>query len=276
MTADETPIEVWVERAKGGDKAALEAVVLDIQDRVYNLALRMLWMPADAEDATQEILIKVVTHLSQFAGRSAFMTWVYRVATNHLLTTRARHAELAMRQEDTTADAFIPALPAPNHGELPEPHLLLTEMQNHCTLGMLLCLDRELRVAFILGVGFNVSGEEGAAITGTTPAAFRKRLSRARERLRAIMDGKCNFVNPEVSCSCTRLIGFAEQVTELFGDVRTVPLDLRAPLAPHHAEMVELDRITALFRSHPTYAAPDAFVTAVRALLASDRFALLS
>ena len=83
MQANE--LEAWVTAAKAGDGHALEALLEAVQGPVYGLALRMLWHPADAEDATQEILIKVVTHLSQFRGDSSFKTWMFRVATNHLL-----------------------------------------------------------------------------------------------------------------------------------------------------------------------------------------------
>lgn len=93
MSSSELTLETEVERAKDGDKVALEAVVRAIQDRVYGLAMRMLGHPADAEDATQEILIKIVTHLSDFRHESAFMTWVYRIAANSLLTIRKSRAE---------------------------------------------------------------------------------------------------------------------------------------------------------------------------------------
>ena len=75
----EESLEQLVAKAADGDKVALEEVVRQIQDKVYGLALRMLWHPADAEDAAQEILIKIITHLGSFRGDSAFMTWVYRV-----------------------------------------------------------------------------------------------------------------------------------------------------------------------------------------------------
>jgi RNA polymerase sigma factor (sigma-70 family) len=76
--------------AQRGSKDALEALVRAAQRPVYNVALRMLRHPADAEDATQEILIKLVTHLSQFRAESAFSTWMYRIASNHLLNLRTR------------------------------------------------------------------------------------------------------------------------------------------------------------------------------------------
>ncbi|MHB9098158.1 MAG: sigma factor [Syntrophales bacterium] len=66
----ETAIEDLVEQAKMGNKDVLEEIIRRIQDRLYGLALRMLFIPADAEDATQEILVKIITHLGTFKGES--------------------------------------------------------------------------------------------------------------------------------------------------------------------------------------------------------------
>ncbi|MEK7424443.1 MAG: RNA polymerase sigma factor [Actinomycetota bacterium] len=71
--------------AQRGDAAALEQVVLSVRDRVYRLSLRMTTRPPDAEDATQEILIRMITRLSTFRDDAAFSTWVHRIAVNHLL-----------------------------------------------------------------------------------------------------------------------------------------------------------------------------------------------
>ena len=73
-----------VEKAISGDRKALEELLTGIQDPVFHLSLRMLGSIPDAEDATQEILLKVMTHLSSFRGESAFTTWVFRIAVNHL------------------------------------------------------------------------------------------------------------------------------------------------------------------------------------------------
>jgi RNA polymerase sigma factor (sigma-70 family) len=80
--------QTLVEAARSGDRDALEQLVRAIQDPVYGLAMRMLALPTEAEDATQEILIKVVTRLGSFRGDSKFTTWVYAVAANHLRTVR--------------------------------------------------------------------------------------------------------------------------------------------------------------------------------------------
>ena len=173
-----------VERATQGDRDALESLVATIQDRVYRLALRMLYHPADAEDAAQEILIKIVTHLGTFRGESGFATWALRIAANHLLTTRKHRAE---RKEisfaycesqitDPSAETDLPALSV--NGV--EQEVLVQEVRLHCLQGLLLCLERSYRLAFILGDLFALSGEEAAEVLEITPEAFRKRLSRSR------------------------------------------------------------------------------------------------
>ena len=57
-----------IEKAVAGDKESLETVILSVQDLVFNLSLRMLGTFPDAEDATQDILLKIITHLSSFRG----------------------------------------------------------------------------------------------------------------------------------------------------------------------------------------------------------------
>ena len=80
-----------VQQARIGDKGALQDLVRASQDSIYTLALRFLINPDDARDATQEILILMITRLSTFEGRSAFRTWVYRITVNYLPHT---HPEL--------------------------------------------------------------------------------------------------------------------------------------------------------------------------------------
>lgn len=87
-------VEVLVEKAKAGDRLALEEIVGRIQQPIYSLAVRMLWDPEDARDATQESLIRIVTRLESFHGESRFTTWAYRVAANHLLNCRQSRVEM--------------------------------------------------------------------------------------------------------------------------------------------------------------------------------------
>src|SRR5215831_16262165 len=82
-----------VNRAQAGSRDALEQLITRHQAWIYNIVLRMLYYPNDAEDVTQEILIKLITKLSTFEGRSSFRTWLYRIAVNHILNVKRRSFE---------------------------------------------------------------------------------------------------------------------------------------------------------------------------------------
>jgi RNA polymerase sigma factor (sigma-70 family) len=88
----EKNIEQLAQEARGGDKDALDGLICLIYDNIYGLSLRMLGFSSDAEDATQEILIKIITHLSTFRGESSFKTWSFRIAVNHLLSVKKTRA----------------------------------------------------------------------------------------------------------------------------------------------------------------------------------------
>jgi len=245
-----------------------------------------LWHPADAEDASQEILIKVLTHLSTFRQESSFLTWVYHIASNHLLTTRKQRSEEKVQtfaQFDAVLEEALSADVIEEEAESGADWLFIEEIKIGCTMGMLLCLDREDRIAFILGEIFEVSGEEGSLILSIPSATFRKRLSRGRLRLRTFMEESCGLINPEAACSCARQA--THKVAKLKAKKKPLkPLVFAAPLLLQRKnpaveagvqELATLDRIAAEFRSHPEYQAPDSFVTALRKLLASGQFQML-
>lgn len=143
MTVD---LEQLAADAAGGDSEALAALIKEIQHPVYRLALRFLSHPADAEDAAQEILIRVMTQLSTFEGRSQFMTWVYTVATRMLLRTKKRAVESSVAGPERFARIIDEGLADRDYtAEEANYNLLCKEIRISCTYGMLLCLSRPLR-----------------------------------------------------------------------------------------------------------------------------------
>jgi len=283
MQEDTLPIETLVEQAKEGNQQALERVILHIQDRVYNLALRMLQISSDAEDAMQEILIKVVTHLSDFRQQSAFTTWVYRIATNYLLTMRKRRAELQEMTLHVLGEQLDYSL-ALGETEVSadyDEHLLIEEAQFSCTLGMLVCLDRSHRIAFILGEIFEVSSEEGAYILETTPANFRKRLSRARSQIRAFVQQKCGIVNSANPCRCSKHVGNKIRAGlldphKLEYAAITQRQSIEDVTCKPSRELGELEQAAALFRMVPSYTAPPSAAQRIKELLHSGRFRMFT
>lgn len=198
--------EQLVEKAAAGDRDALTQIIEAIRDRMFGLALRMLSNPQDAEDATQEILLQIVTRLGTFRGEASFLTWAYRVATNHLLNTRRKSADEERRNfRDFARDIDQAVEVAPQFGAVQTDEVLRNEIRLSCTHSMLVCLTREDRIAFILGGIFEVSGDEGAALLGIEPATFRKRVSRARGRLEEFMRARCGVFDRRNPCSCEKI-----------------------------------------------------------------------
>src|ERR1700758_769356 len=267
--ADNAPTDhedqALVMRARSGDREALEHLIERHQGWIYNIAVRMLYHPQDAEDATQEILVKVLTRLSSFEGRSSFRTWLYRVAFNHLLNVKRGREELKITTFSAYGDALdnTPDLELPDpKGTSPDTNLLVTEAMLSCTSGMLLCLDREQRLTFILGAIFGVSDTVAAEVLEITPENFRQRLARARRDLRNFMNDKCGLVNQANPCRCAKKArgfiqaGYVDAENLLF--VRERIGEVREAVPKVHEALSTLDEKCAeIFRGHPFYKAPD-------------------
>ena len=162
-------------RALDGDRDALDRVVRALQGDIYGLALRMLCNREDAEDATQEILVRIVTRLSQFDFRSKLKTWAYRVAVNYILDVRKSPVERLHLSFERFADDLTSGLDLEAPTET-ERSLLIEEVKVGCTFGMLQCLDRPHRLAYVLGEIMEIPGPDAAEVLEISPDLFRKRL----------------------------------------------------------------------------------------------------
>ena len=175
-------LQALVDKATAGDKKSLETLVAGVQDMVFNLSLRMLGTFADAEDATQDILLKMITHLSSFRGDSAFTTWVFRIAVNHLKNYKKHmFANFPLSFEYYGNDIENGKIQeVPDLTQNVEKDILAEELKLSCTNVMLQCLDTESRCIFILGTMFQVDSRIAGDILEMTPETYRKRLSRIR------------------------------------------------------------------------------------------------
>lgn len=199
-----------IEKATAGDKASLETVLLSVQDLVFNLSLRMLGTFPDAEDAAQDILLKVMTHLSSFKGKSSFSTWVFRIAVNHLKDYKKHmFAQFPLSFEfygDDIRNARTEDVPDLTQNV--EKSILAEELKLSCTNVMLQCLDAESRCIFILGTMFRVDSQIAGDILGITPEAYRKRLSRARKKMADFLTEYCGEYG-KGKCHCADRVNYA-------------------------------------------------------------------
>ena len=271
---DAETLEHEVDRARSGDRAALESVVRAVQKDIHNLAIRFLWHPQDAEDATQEILIRVLTGLGGFRGESGFRTWVYRVACNALLTLRKQRMEQQSLSFEQFGEDLAHGLSDASLSTKDDAieRLLLEEVKIGCTLAMLQCLDRDHRLAYILGEIMELDHIQAAGALETTPAAFRKRLSRARVSILSFMTAHCGLINPTNACRCHRRVSTAVALGRvdpshlLFATSQQQARRFPEVLAEIR-QLEESRRAAALYRSHPEARTSDAFIAWLKKLL---------
>ena len=275
----------WVRAAAAGDREAAEEVLRAVQDRVYRLALRMLGHPQDAEDATQEILVIVLTHLGTFRGESAFSTWVWRIAARRLVEVkRGRREADSFEDLEQRLRGFLQEPSAPGGEADPESAVFAQEVRLRCTQAMLLSLDRPSRIAYLLGDIFNLPGEEAAAVLEIDAATFRKRLGRARQRLYDFMSQQCGVFDPANPCRCERVAagavarGAVRGESLLFANhpvCASAPKPLSPDVSRAAREVKDLMRVAQVIREKAEYAAPETLVARLRELLQSQRLELL-
>jgi RNA polymerase sigma factor (sigma-70 family) len=280
QVVDESTETDLIEQAKHGSRQALEKLILRHQAWIYNIAVRMVFHSQDAEEVTQEVLIKAITRLSTFQAESQFRTWLYRITANHVLNMKRRGGEIEARTFSGYADAIndTPDLDLPDPKTMPvDVPLLVEEAKISCTTGMLLCLDRKQRLIFTLGESFGASDTVGSEILEMTADNFRQSLSRARRDLYQFMHGQCGLVNAKNPCRCPKK-------TKGFINTGHVDPD-HLQFVPHHVLQVKNlaagsvrtienavdEQYAVIFREHP-FLEPEDQIDWLRRLLDRSDF----
>lgn len=249
-----------------GNKQSFDELINSVQPLVFNLSMRFLWNRMDAEDATQEILIKIITNLSRFDGRSKFSTWAYRIATNYLLNLKQTNLEKKLTSFEVFADD-LKANKEPKSYDLPDKNLLEKEMKTGCTLAMLQCLDRDLRIAFILGSVLKIKSNVASNITNTTPENFRKRLELSRKRIRGFLNSNCGVYNPNNNCRCNKRINSAISC----GRIIKSRLNFTDTIEEYNNEMEEMDSLSAIYRNHGMFMSNIDFMSQLNKIISTKR-----
>ncbi|MFQ7180970.1 MAG: RNA polymerase sigma factor [Hungatella sp.] len=268
-----------VRLAAEGDKGALEQLLTGVQDLAFNLSLRMLGTIHDAEDASQEILIRVMTNLASFRGESAFTTWVFRIAVNHLKNYR----KSMFAQHPLSFEYYGEDIVSGKEKDIPDltmgvdRNLLEQELKLSCTNVMLQCLDTDSRCIYILGTMFRVDSRLAAEILEISPEAYRQRLSRIKKKMAGFLDEYCGLSGKGV-CSCSKRISYAiathrvnpekpeftslEENTEFLQECKTA--------------MEEIDDRSLVFSSLPAYRTTRAARQYLNEFLKSDCYSMIS
>lgn len=272
-------LQALVDKATAGDKSALETLIVSVQDLVFNLSLRMLGTFADAEDATQDILLKMITHLSSFRGDSSFTTWVFRIAANHLKNYKKHmfaHYPLSFEyygndiQNGKVQDV-------PDLTQNVEKDILAEELKMSCTNVMLQCLDMESRCIFILGTMFKVDSRIAGDILEMTPEAYRQRLSRIRKKMADFLSEYCGEYGSG-KCKCKDRVNYAIQSHRLnplqLDYMKAEEIPVQTMIDVKNA-MEDIDGLSQDFSFCKPYRSPEHMKHLIQEFLDSTQFSII-
>ena len=177
MSSEPTDLDyALLRRVARGDTPALAELIRRHQTRLYNLAYRLLKDPLDAEDALQEVFIKVHEHAARFEPKASVGAWLHRITANHCLNLiRARRPQESLDQENSVAVPDTGASPL----ETLEEQDLARRLED-----LLAQLPENQRQALILKRFGDLSYQEIAAEMGLSPQAVDGLLKRARQFLK--------------------------------------------------------------------------------------------
>lgn len=269
----------FIDKAVSGDKEALQSILISVQDMVYNLSLRMLGNPHDAEDAVQEIMIKIIMQLSTFRKESAYSTWVYRIATNYLINCKkSMFAQRPLSFEYYGEDIYAGFIP--NTKDLlqsVDEGILAEELKLSCTNVMLQCLDAESRCIYVLGIMFNADSKVCGEILGITSDAYRQRLSRIRKKVAGFLSNYCGL-SKTGTCNCRKRVGYAIQTQRLnpkslqYSSLEILP---KSNTLGFTQAMEEMDELSLIFADLPKYHLQSDTKAFLEKLLSSDNMSVI-
>lgn len=179
-------------KAQKGDIAAFEKLVSANEGFVYNLALRTLGNEQDAQDAAQDVFIKVWTSLASFRGDSKLSVWLYRVTSNVCtdILRRRRADTVSLTLEDENGAENELSIP----DTAPTPHEALEKKERQSALASALeSLPEDYRRALLLRESGGLSYAEIAALLRTDLGTVKSRIFRARKKLCEILSEDGNF-----------------------------------------------------------------------------------
>ncbi len=208
--SDHTDNEL-IQQTLQGDRNAIDALLRKHQPYIYNVAWKMVQNPDDAADLTQEAMIKIVTNLGKFNFKSTFRTWAYRIVVNHFINEKKKRGNEAFYGGFEDMAHALDSIP--NHdmslAEQAASKELIREMNLSCMSGMLLCLNREQRLIYIIGEMLGGDHNIGSEIMNMSRDNFRAKLKKARKDLYSFMNKKCGLVNKDNPCRCHKKVKVA-------------------------------------------------------------------
>ena len=180
-----------VRLCQNGDMAAFEQLFHKYRERMYGIAYRMMGNQEDAMDLTQEIFLKAYQKIGKYNFKSAFSTWLYRLAVNLCIDELRK---LKSVHTLSVAETFPEGAVMQMDGNTPEDHAILKDREKQVWEAINLLKEKE-RAIIILRDMEGLSYKEIAKVFKCSLGRVKSRLHEARQKLKAILEDKTELLN---------------------------------------------------------------------------------
>jgi RNA polymerase sigma factor (sigma-70 family) len=245
------------------NKEELIRLLNGIKDQIFNLSARMLSDVQSAEDATQDIFLKIFNQIGTLKDKAKFKPWALTVAKNHLLNVvkedaRFQHISFDIMEHDCSISLSNSCLTDVADMEKDK---MLAELKISCSQAMLMCLTKEERFIYILSSMFELNSIDGGTIMEISPDTYRQKLHRARTKLKNFLEKNCGLINKSATCQCRKRLDYAFSKGRISKDKldftaeKYIPGDMNIPA---FIEMMEnYEDYSDIFKQNPQYAMPE-------------------
>jgi len=185
--------EVLIKRFKRGDSPAMEALIKRYQDRIFNVILKICANYDDAAELTQETFVKCIEKINTFKGKSAFYTWLFRIAVNLTINYCKRRVKLSIKSLDAPAGPEFDGARAQLKDFLSDqsqddPAIIAQKKEiGEIITAAIARLDEDHRAVLVLRDIESMSYDEIAQALELELGTVKSRLSRARANLREVL-----------------------------------------------------------------------------------------
>jgi RNA polymerase sigma factor (sigma-70 family) len=247
----------------GISKIDIEQLLDEIKHPVFNLSVRMLSDIPLAEDATQDILLKIFSQINTLKESSKFKPWALTIAKNHLLNvikadTRFQFISFEVMEKDCNLP--MPEI-SPNSAIEPEKERMLAELKISCSMAMLMCLAKDERFVYILSSMFGLNSVDGSEIMETSPDNYRQKLHRAKSKLKNFLENNCGLISPNATCKCRKRLDYALQMNRISNERPMFSsgqfLESGISISAFIEMMEKYEDYSDIFKQNPHYVLPE-------------------
>lgn len=201
----------YIKKIQNGCQESFAHLIRKYQKYIFNIIVRISPNVSfhEAEDISQEVLIKVYNNIPDFRFECTFKVWLYKIVINSAIDFIRKNKKAKQNKwvnlrvsDNEYLEKYHPDL----LNNPVEARMLIKEMQIKCLIGFFVCLNQRERAVYIFGTILKLPGKMGAQILEMTYANYRKMHSRSKQKIENIMQNSCSLINKKAKCQCKKAL----------------------------------------------------------------------